>query len=258
MTKTASLFIVALAVALVATACDSDDDTPSLDGRTIRVGVENAYVPFNFISEETGEPGGFDYDIWREICDRLGCTAEFVEAEWPQVIEQTGQGVYDVAADGISITNERKEIVAFSEPYLTTIQRYLVRADEERFTTADEFNEGDYRLGTRANTTNYKLGADLIGDGRIDTYDRFADAVQALIAGDVDAVIIDDVSGLGYVGVSADATKLLQGNLQSDPLGFIYPLDSDLIDPVDEVLAEMEEDGTLRTLISIWFIDFTG
>jgi polar amino acid transport system substrate-binding protein len=258
MKKAIRLFIVALVVAVVATACGSSDDSSSLEGRTIRVGVENAYTPFNFINETTGEPEGFDYDIWNEICERLGCTAEFVEAGWPAVIEETGQGVYDVAADGISITDERKEVVAFSDPYMTTIQRYLVRSDEDRFSTAEEFNAGDYRLGTQVGTTNYELGVELVGDARIDAYDQFGVAVEALIKGDVDAVIIDDVAGQGYVGANADATKLLSDDLQSDPLGFIYPQDSDIIDAVNGVLKDMDEDGTLENLISLWFIQFSG
>ncbi|MCZ7533482.1 MAG: ABC transporter substrate-binding protein [Acidimicrobiia bacterium] len=257
MKKALQLFVIALAVAMVATACGSDD-TADLEGRTVTVGVENAYTPFNFINEDTGTAEGFDYDIWREICSRLKCTAEFVEAGWPAVIQETGEGVYDTAADGISITDERKEVVAFSDPYMTTIQRLMVRSDEDRFTTADEFIAGDYRLGTQVGTTNYELGVDLVGDSRIDAYEQFGVAVEALIQGDVDAVIIDDVAGQGYVGANADATKLLADDLQSDPLGFIYPKDSDLIEPVNKALKDMEADGTLDTLIKKWFIDFNG
>lgn len=256
MKKALRLFVVAVALALIATACGGDE-AGDLDGRTVTVGVENAYTPFNFI-DDNGDAVGFDYDIWNEICERLNCTAEFVEAGWPAVIQETGQGVYDTAADGISITDERKEVVAFSQPYMTTIQRYMVRADEDRFSSAEEFEAGDFRLGTQVGTTNYELGVELVGEGRIDAYDQFGVAVEALIQGDVDAVIIDDVAGQGYVGVNADETKLLDDDLQSDPLGFIYPKDSDLIDPVNAVLDEMDEDGTLEALIKKWFIDFTG
>ncbi|KAA3640703.1 MAG: amino acid ABC transporter substrate-binding protein [Armatimonadetes bacterium] len=257
MKKAIRLFIIALAVAMVATACGSDD-TAAIEGSTVKVGVENAYTPFNFINETTGTPEGFDYDIWREICSRLKCTAEFVEAGWPAVIQETGEGVYDTAADGISITEERKEVVAYSDAYMTTIQRFMVRSDETRFTTADEFIAGDYRLGTQVGTTNYELGVELVGDARIDAYEQFGVAVEALIKGDVDAVIIDDVAGQGYVGANADATKLLSDDLQSDPLGFIYPKDSNLIEPVNQVLKDMEADGTLEALIKKWFIDFEG
>lgn len=253
MTKTLKLLMLVVAFALVAAACGGGTD---LGGRTVTVGVENVYPPFNFIDEATGEGAGFDYDIWNEICDRIECSAEFVEAGWPAVIEETGRGVYDTAADGITITEDRKAVVAFSDSYMTTIQKFMVRADEDRFTTSDEFIAGDYLLGTQVGTTNYELGAKLVGDQRIEAFDSFPVAVQALMSGDLDAVIIDDIAGQGYQGANADTLKNLEGDLQSDPLGFIYPHDSDLIEPVNQVIADMKEDGTLDALIKKWFVDF--
>lgn len=253
MKRSLTVLALVLVMALIATACGSDDSS-DVAGQTVKVGVENAYPPYNFIDDD-GNGAGFDYDIWNEICDRLDCTAEFVEAGWPAVIEETGQGVYDAAADGISITDDRKEVVDFSDPYMTIIQRFMVRIDEDRFTTADEFIAGDYRLGTQVGTTNYELGEELVGADRIDAFDQFGVAVQALIAGDVDAVIIDDTAGQGYVGANADQTKLLDDDLQSDPLGFIYPQGSELVAAVNGVLSDMEADGTLEELIVKWFIN---
>jgi polar amino acid transport system substrate-binding protein len=259
MRRTRASLLLAVAVALVVAACGGDDDTGGdFEGQTIEVAVENAYVPFNYIDETTGEGAGFDYDIWAEICDRLGCTAQFVEAGWPQVIEETGQGQYDVAADGISITEDRKEVVDFSDPYMTVEVKYMVRADEDRFSTADEFDSGDFILGTQVGTTNYDIGVSRIGEGRVEAYQDFGVAVQALLAGDVDAVVIDDTAGQGYQGVNADQLELLPDSLSSDPLGFIYPKDSALVAPVNEIIAEMMDDGTLDELVTKWFIDFEG
>jgi polar amino acid transport system substrate-binding protein len=254
MKKLTSIFILALAVALVATACSSGDE--SLDGRTVSVGVENLYPPFNYIDEATGEGAGFDYDIWREICSRLDCTAEFAEAGWPAVIEETGQGAYDTAADGISITEERKEVVAFSDPYMTTIQKIMVRADETRYADADAFFASGDTLGTQVGTTNYELAASLTDEGNIEAYESFPIAVLALLSGDVDGVIIDDVAGQGYLGEGSEGVAVLDGDLQSDPLGFIYAQDSDLIEPVNQVIADMKSDGTLDDLITKWFVEF--
>lgn len=257
MRRTRALSLLILAVALVAAACGGGDDTGSdFEGETIEVAVENAYVPFNYIDETTGEGAGFDYDIWNEICERLGCTAEFVEAGWPQVIEETGQGQYDVAADGISITDDRKEVVDFSDPYMTVEQKYMVLADEDRFASAADFDAGDYVLGTQVGTTNYDLGVARVGENRVEAYQDFGVAVQALLAGDVDAVIIDDTAGQGYQGVNADQLKLLPDSLQSDPLGFIFPKGSELVAPVNEAIAEMMDDGTLDELVQKWFIEF--
>ena len=202
---------------------------------------------------------GWDYDVWNEICTRLNCTAEFVEAGWPAVIVETGQGQYDTAADGISITDERKDVVDFSDPYMVIEQKFMVRTDESRFGSTDEFIAGDYRLGTQVGTSNYKLGVSLLGgDTRIDAYDQFGVAVQALIAGDVDAVIIDDTAGQGYKGANQDAVRLLPESLQSDPLGFIFEKGSTLVAPVNAVLKEMKDDGTLDKLAKKWFVDYTG
>jgi polar amino acid transport system substrate-binding protein len=244
MKKALRLLFVAMALALVATACSSSD--------TVKVGVENAYPPYNFIDDD-GNGAGFDYDVWNEICDRIGCEAEFVEAAWPQVIQETADGIYDVAADGISITEDRKAIVAYSDSYMTVIQRFMVRLDETRFTTAAEFAAGDYILGTQVGTSNYDLGVKLVGEDRLDAYDPFGIAVQALISGDVDAVIIDDTAGRGFLGVNKDQVKLLADDLQSDPLGFIYPKDSDMIDDVNKALADMRADGTLDALFAKWW-----
>jgi polar amino acid transport system substrate-binding protein len=258
MRKFTKVVLLALAVMLIAAACSSSDSSAGdLDGRTVTVAVENAYVPYNFIEEGTTTGQGWDYDAWNEICKRLNCTAEFVEAGWPDVIVETGQGQYDTAADGISITEERKEVVAFSDPYMVIEQKLMVRFDESRFGSLDQFVEGDYRLGTQVGTTNYELAVELLGgDSRIDAYEQFGVAVEALINGDVDAVIIDDTAGQGYKGANEGDVRLLPDALQSDPLGFIFPLDSDLIEPINAVLKEMQEDGTLDDLAQKWFVDF--
>ena len=93
------------------------------------------------------------------------------------------------------------------------------------------------------------------GDGRIDAFDQFGLAIQALIVGDVDAVIIDDAAGLGYVGVNAEDIKTIDDPLQSDPLGFIFPKGSDLVDPVNQALDVLKADGTFEELGRKYFTD---
>lgn len=261
------LMLPIVVLALVAAACgdDSSDDGgdagDDLGGREVTVAVENFYPPFNYLDPETNEGTGWDYDVWTEICSRLNCTPVFVEAVWPDMIIETGQGQYDTAGDGISITEDRKEEVAFSDPYMTTDQKLMVRLDDDRYATVQAFlDDPDARLGTQVGTTNYELAISLLadygGEGRIDAYDLFPVAVEELMAGNVDAVIIDDVAGQGFQGQNADSIKLIDEALQSDPLGFIYAKDSDLIDPVNRVIAEMLEDGFLDEMTVKWFIDF--
>jgi polar amino acid transport system substrate-binding protein len=84
-------------------------------------------------------------------------------------------------------------------------------------------------------------------------FDTFGDAVQALISGDVDGVVIDDTAGQGYVGVNADKIQLLPGSLIGQQLGFIFTKGSALVKPVDAALAAMKADGTLDKLAAKWF-----
>jgi polar amino acid transport system substrate-binding protein len=241
------LFAVLLAVGLLAAACGDDDDSgeaisgTDLGGRTVTVGVENAYLPFNYVPAGESEGQGWDYDAWREICRIANCEAEFVVAGWPAVIDQVAQG---------------EEIVAYSQAYMTVDQKFIVGIDDDRFSNADDIINGDALIGTQVGTTNFELAESLLGgDDRISAFDQFGLAVQALVNGDVDAVIIDDAAGQGYVGENADAVKLVDDALQADPLGFIFPLDSELIPAVDAAIDEMRSSGFLDELGEKYFTD---
>jgi len=227
---------------------------PNLGGQTITVAVENAYQPFNYINEQTGEAEGWDYDTLAEICARLNCTPEFVETSWDGMIIAVSNGEYDLAADGITITEERKQQVDFSYGYIRVDQVLLVRTDESRFSTVDELvADSNFRVGSQPGTTNYEVAAALIGEDRIQAYETFPVAVQALISGDVDAVIMDNVAGQGYVGVNSDQVRIIETSLKSDMLGFIFPKDSELVKAFNAALVSMMNDGTLDAINAKWF-----
>ena len=260
-TKT-RLFAILAVLALVVAACGDDGGSSNgaaaegftdLEGRTVTVGVENAYLPFNFIPLGGTEGEGWDYDAWTEICKLLNCQPEFVEAAWPAVIDQVAQGDIDTAADGISITDDRKEIVDYSDSYMVVQQKFVVQKDDDRYASAQDVIDSDAVIATQVGTTNYDLAESLVGADRIQAFDQFALAIQALIAGDVDVVIIDDAAGLGYIGANADDIETIDDGLQSDPLGFIFPQGSDLVDPVNEAIKELKDNGVFDTLGERWF-----
>jgi polar amino acid transport system substrate-binding protein len=231
------------------TTTADDMALPDLEGRSVTVGVENAYLPFNYIPLGETEGTGWDYDAWEEICELLNCVPEYVEAGWPQVIDQVAAGEIDTAADGISITDDRKEVVDFSDPYMVVTQKFIVQLDDDRYATAEDLiADTDATIATQVGTTNFELASDLVDGSRISAYDAFAQAIQALINGDVDAVIIDDAAGLGYIGENKESIKTIDTPLQSDPLGFIFPLGSDLVDAVNQAIAELQSNGTFEEL----------
>jgi polar amino acid transport system substrate-binding protein len=233
---------------------------PDLGGRTITVAVENAYRPFNFVDEATGEAMGWDYDTLAEICARLNCVPEFVETSWDGMLLAVSNGEYDVAADGITIKPDRAEIVDFSIGYVSLEQVILARVGEDRFSDADSLKAAsDLVIGVQPGTTNYYVAADLVGEERLVTYDTFPIAVQALIAGDVDAVVMDDVAGQGYVGVNADKVQIIGEPLTAtEELGFAFPKGSDLVEPFNLALQSMADDGTLQQINNKWFLGTSG
>ena len=235
----------------------ADGHLPDLEGRTVTVAVENAYPPFNVLNEETGEGEGWDYDTLGEICARLNCVPEYIETSWEGLIVAVSNGEYDMAADGITITEERAQIVDYSEGYIDVIQRMMVRVGEDRFADAGDFVAGDFVIGVQVATTNYIAASELLGgdENRIVGYGEFGLAVQALITGDIDAVVIDDVAGQGYTGLNDDKIKLLPDDLIKQQLGFIYPQGSELVDPFNMALAAMREDGTLAAINAKWLGD---
>jgi polar amino acid transport system substrate-binding protein len=252
---------VLLTVVGVLAACGSSGGSKSSDsgnandlgGRTVSVAVENQYVPFNYINDDTGEAEGWDYDTWRAICKVLNCKVDFKETGWEGMIQAVSDGQFDAAGDGITITPDRAKVVDFSDGYLEVEQRLMVRKGETEFTSLDAFKNGDYKLGTQTGTTNYETAKKLYGEDRISAFETFPFAVQALLNDDVDAVIIDDTAGQGYVGADAEKLELLDGNIASDELGFIYAKGSDLVAPVNYALKQMKADGTLQKINEKYF-----
>ncbi|MBI4674575.1 MAG: transporter substrate-binding domain-containing protein [Chloroflexi bacterium] len=227
---------------------------PDLGGKTITVAIENAYIPFNYVRLDNGKAEGWDYDALAEICKRLNCKPEFKEIAWDGMITAVSQGQFDVAADGITITEERAKTVDFSDGYIAVDQRIMVGKDETRFKSTDDIKAStDAKLGTQKGTTNYDEAVKLVGEKRVVAFDTFGDAVQALISKDVDGVVIDDTAGVGYVGVNADKIKLLDGKLVGQELGFVFPKGSTLVKAFNAALAAMRADGTLQALANKWF-----
>lgn len=232
---------------------------PDLDGRTVRAVTENAYTPLNFVDPLSGEAVGWEYDAVNEICRRLNCVVDWQITGWDTMIASIKEGQFDVGMDGITITDERKQEVDFSIPYMTSQQFMLVRADETRFTTPEEFAADESLLiGSQAGTTNFYTAVYAILDGdeanpRIKLFENFGAAVQALIATDVDMVLLDAASGRGYIGANPDALKIIGDPLGTEDFGFIFTPGSELTAAFDAAIQSMQEDGYLDFLNTRWF-----
>jgi polar amino acid transport system substrate-binding protein len=254
------ILIAALSVFIATSVLASD--LPDLKGREVLAVTENAYTPLNFADPKTGEGIGWEYDAFNEIAKRLNLKVVWNLSSWDTMIQAVRSGQFDVGMDGITINEERKTQVDFSDAYMVSQQYMLVREDETRFNNAESFAANDdFLFGAQAGTTNFYVAVYAVLDGneanpRIKLFETFGTSVQALKTGDVDSVLMDATSARGYIGANPGSFKVVGDALGTEEFGFILTKGSDLVGPINAALKEMAEDGTLEALNQKWFFDY--
>ncbi len=197
-----------------------------------------------------------------EIARRLNFHVEYHNISWDAMIQAVSDGQYDIGMTGITIRDDRKEKVDFSDPYMRSEMYMLVRGDEDRFTDAKSFAAFEEGLiGAQPGTTPFYVAVYEVLDGdeanpRIKAFETFGAAVQALRAGDVDLVLTDGTAGKGYADASDGALKLIGEPLGTEDFGFIFRKGSDLVAPINAGIAALMADGTLDALNKKWFLDY--
>lgn len=217
----------------------------------ITVASNIAYPPFEF--NEGGEPTGFDIDLMNAVAEEAGYEVEFQNVRFDGIVQGLASGQYEVAISAMTITEEREQQVDFSEPYFNADQSLMVQADSDIESTDDL---GEATIGVESGTTGSLEATELeeAGDaGEIRTFNTITDAFNALENGQVDAVIND-------IPVSAERQSESDGNLEivqniptGEQYGIAFPQDSELIQPMNEALATVKENGTYAEIYQEWF-----
>ncbi len=237
-------------------------DVPDLGGREVVVVTENAYPPLQFIDPSSGEAIGWEYDAMAEIAKRLNIAVTYQNISWDAMIPAVSEGQFDMGMTGITIRDDRREMVDFSEPYMRSEMFMLVRADEERFSDGASFAANpDLLVGAQAGTTPFYTAVYEVLDGdeanpRIKLFETFGVSIEALRNGDVDLVLTDGTAGNGYVRANPDTFKLVGAPMGVEDFGFIFPRGSDLVGPMNAAIAAMAADGTLEALNIKWFLEY--
>jgi polar amino acid transport system substrate-binding protein len=262
MKKLFSVISMLVALSMLLAACGGGATTsngggqaeaglPDLGGKTITVAVENAYPPFNSIDEASGKGVGWDYDAVTEICKRINCVPEFKQAAWDGIFPAMQSGEFDVLADGVTLTEERAKIVDFSTPYVQVGQVLLVRADEAR-DLAGFKSDANARVGTQIGTTNEIVAKETFTDREVQSFEDFGGAVLALLAGDIDTVVVDNVTASGFMRENEGKLKIAGQITSDEKLAFVFPPKSELTAAFNAALEAMKADGTLDALNKKW------
>lgn len=237
-------------------------ELPDLDGREVVVVTENAYPPLQFVDPKSGDAIGWEYDALAELASRLNFVPVIENASWDAMIPAVSEGQFDIGMTGITIRDDRREKVDFSDPYMRSEMFMLVRADEQRFSDGPGFAAfEDGLVGAQAGTTPFYVAVYDMLDGdeqnpRIKLFETFGASVQALRVGDVDVVLTDGTAGQGYVDANPDTFKLTGDSMGVEDFGFIFPKGSELVDAINAGIASLREDGTLEALNRKWFLDY--
>ena len=230
----AVLLVVALAALLA--ACREPDP--------VVIATVGNYHPFDFINEE-GEIDGLERELGDELCRRADLECEWILSEWETMIPDLVAEEFDVILAGMSITAEREERIDFTEAYYPpTPSVYIAKAG-----AGDAAAEGT--IGATANTiySDYftELGRPFV------SIDGDVDAVDAVLSGEVDAVLVDHGYGVEKLAEHEGQLEIVGPSVLLDRgLGMGVRTGSDLKAKLDEALASMKADGTLNALIRKW------
>ena len=223
---------------------------PDLQGRVVRVAVETSAPPFSYV-DVGGQGFGWDYDTVGEICRRLNCIAQFQQTAFQGVFDAVHPGQFDMLAAGVTITAERKQLVAFSIPYASVAEVVLVRAGE--LESLAQFKIDPVKIvGAQAGTTTAQTALDTFGAARVRTLPTEPEVVSALLVGTFDGAVLDSVAANVFVLGNPGLLKTLGALTTGEQLAFAFPLNSTLVAPVNAALQSMMSDGTLTALNIKW------
>ncbi len=227
-----------------------EDETPEekklTDDGKLTMGTNATFPPYEFY--EDGKIVGIDAEIAQAIADKLGLELVIEDMEFNSIITAVVSGGVDMGLAGMTVTEERLESVNFSTSYATGIQSVIV-VDGSGIETLDDL--AGKKIGVQLSTTGDIYASDEYGDDNVVKYNKGADAVLALIGGDVDAVIIDNEPAKSYVAANADASlKILDTEYAVEEYAAaISKENTELLNAVNAAIEEMILDGTIDAIV---------
>jgi polar amino acid transport system substrate-binding protein len=216
-----------------------------------------SFPPYEFVGDDGGFAGS-DVEIAGLIAEKLGLKLEIQDVEFGSIIGGVQSGKFDMGMAGMTVTDERKERVNFSETYATGVQSIIVKEDSEIKSFDDFFNEDgtvkDIKIGVQQDTTGDIYCSDTVenggvGEDHVTQFKTGNDAVQALVSGKVDAVIIDNEPAKSYVEVNKGLTILDTAYTEEEYAICVAKNNTALLVAVNEALASLKAEGKIDEII---------
>ena len=260
--KSIQLITSLVLVAILATGCasektDTQTNAPAEEKTTYIMGLDDTFAPMGF-RDEKGELVGFDIELANEVAKRLNFTMEFQPIDWSMKETELNAGNIDFIWNGYTITEERKEKVSFSDPYLANAQIIITMADSPINTIADLAGK---TVATQAESSSLDAAKAQTGlieslkDGKLIEYSTFNEVFNDLESGRTEAIIADEVLARYYMkNKGSDQYKVLVENLGPEEFGIgLRKDDTDLLEKLNATLEEMKNDGSYDEIYAKWF-----
>ena len=256
--------VAAPAMVLSMAACGSADNsssdakdgsaaaetTKTSDSDTLVMATNATFPPYEYVDGE--ECKGIDIEIAQAIADAMGKKLEVDDIDFDSIIPAITTGKADMALAGMTVTDERKENVDFSDSYATGVQVIIVPEDSD-ITGPDDL-ANDKMIGVQQGTTGHIYCSDTpekggFGEDHVTAYPNGASAIQALQTGKVDAVVIDNEPAKAFVAENPGLKILDTEYVTEDYAIAVKKGNTELLNQINETLAKLKADGTLQSII---------
>ena len=215
----------------------------------VRIGTEGAYEPYNYIDQATGELTGYEIELGNELCKRAGLNCEFVQNAWDSIIPNLQSGNYDLIMAGMSITDERDEVIDFT-------QNYIPPASSAYLALTADVAVGEGAV-VAAQTGTIQAGYVAESGATLLEFATPDETVAAVRNGEADAVFADKDYLAPIAADSNGELVLLANEVQlGGGVGIgLRETDTELKEKLNAAIQSMKDDGTLNTMITKWFGD---
>ena len=206
----------------------------------------NAAFPPYEMTTDAGDFEGIDIETAQAIADKLGLELQIDDMDFDAALLSVQQGKADIVMAGVTVTDERKAVMDFSDSYATGIQSIIVPEGSDIASPDDLAGK---KIGTQRGTTGYIYCSDDFGDENVVAYDDGLTAVQALNNGQVDAVVIDNAPAKEYVAANPGLKVLETSYAEEDYAIGMSKDNTALVEAVNAALEELKADGTLQSIV---------
>ena len=206
----------------------------------------NAAFPPYEMTTDSGEFEGIDIETAQAIADKLGLELQIDDMDFDAALLAVQQGKSDMVMAGVTVTDERQNVMDFTDSYATGIQSIIVKEDSDIASVDDLAGK---KIGTQRGTTGYLYCSDDFGDENVVAYDDGLTAVQMLNSGQVDCVVIDNAPAKEFVAANPGLKLLDTAYVEEDYAIGVGKGNTELKDAINTALEELKADGTLQAIV---------